>query len=159
MLLLSEQRHFMGNRTFPPHRKFYFSLFNFFPSVSEAAQNKLELVAGLIVRPWCLLGHLNTCKCSSWNGETALICPHVPHSLDIWRGSNNSKFSRCFSRTGWSVCSFVDSSWNNMKDCFNTQVWWHMFRFSQAAVWRTSSGPGRVWSVCRGLKAWVKRRL
>lgn len=73
MLLLSEQRHFMGNRTFPPDRKFYFSLFTFFPSVSEAAQNKLELVAGLIVRPWCLLGHLNTCKCSSWNGETALM--------------------------------------------------------------------------------------
>lgn len=26
-------------------------------------------------------------------------------------------------------------------------------------VWRTSSGPGWVWSVCRGLKTWVKRRL
>lgn len=66
MLLLSEQRHFMGNHTFPPHRKFYFSFFTFFPSISEAAQNKLELVkvlrAVLIVRPWCLLGHLNTCK-------------------------------------------------------------------------------------------------
>lgn len=56
---------------------FTFLFLYFFPSISEAAQNKLELVkvlrAGLIVRPWCLLGHLNTCKCSSWNGETALM--------------------------------------------------------------------------------------